>query len=1208
MKITLLTRNALLNGGNSLLFNSFLFLKSVALLFLTFISLNGWGQCPTSSYTANATVSPTCNNQVVSISNPNDKTIVTGFTQNKLYDLYVNTRTSTVNCIQARWQKSDGTPIGGWFSLNYANSGTVNYSTHPSPANAEKLEISSGFNQPTGGDWSTWTTTSAVLNYKINANPTSNAGTNASICSGENIQLGNQSNSYNKEIQIGTTNSSASENGFTNGYYDYSMSRHLYKESEINTSGMITSFSVYIENVPSNYTMTNQVIYFKNQGTKTAFTTSYNATTNGTIAGTPIADGFTQVYNGSLTFNGSGWFTITLLTPFYYSGTGSLELIWENRDASWANGYPTFRYQDSWGYYCSARDFRDNSFPSNYYWNTFQNRYWTKFNILPTVEYSWSPTTGLDNPNIFNPIATPTSTTTYTLTVSVEGATGCTPTNQVIVTVNTPSVAPTSISGTTTICSGDNTTLTAVGGSLGTNATYQWGTGSTVGSNIISGATNNTYVASPTSTTSYWVRIVGTASPCTPVNTAGQTTTVTVNPTTLPNTAGTYTSSTINHADGATNEYKDGCSPLGKITDAAGGNVLGNTTMTSTLAATNVVTSNPDGFIYGRRSYVVNPTSDGPVTVKMYFSQDDFDLYNTSAGSADFSFLSLPTSGNNSDPNIPHLRVVTVTSTSYVLSTTLPAGAVYWNGNFWEITFQTDNVNGKTFYIGTHLSCDGVAVNNLNYTNVTATGVTVTWSSVITTPSYGDYQFQYRIVGAPTWTSAGSANNPLTSKNISGLQPNTNYELQIRRHCNTQGQGPWSSSINFTTLGGTGCSAPMNFSTTSSTTTTVTLNWASVSGAAWYEIQYKESASPTWIYAGTANSAATSKTISGLTANTAYDFQIRNYCATGYTGNWSSTQVVSTTVLGGCELPPVLSTTKTATSVTLNWATVSGAAWYEFRYKEGNGAWISGGTATGTATTKTYTGLNPNTTYTFEAKSYCSASTSSAWDGVNVTTDALGGCELPPVISASNVTTNKIIINWTSVSGAGWYEFRYRELGNPTWTVGTANAAAVLKNYINLSPETTYEFQARTFCNAKTSSAWSSSLEVTTLGAAGLVQNNNGELENTNLDELAINEGESVLPSENTVASLEKAIEVVMYPNPTDNILNIDAVIENDNTVYLTVKVYDMSGRLVTGTSTLANYGLNTIRLSLGDLNSGLYTVELYNNDQFVNRTRVQKK
>jgi hypothetical protein len=46
---------------------------------------------------------------------------------------------------------------------------------------------------------------------------------------------------------------------------------------------------------------------------------------------------------------------------------------------------------------------------------------------------SWSPSTGLNDPNICNPVATPGGTTTYSLTVS--GASGCTSVNSAQVTV-----------------------------------------------------------------------------------------------------------------------------------------------------------------------------------------------------------------------------------------------------------------------------------------------------------------------------------------------------------------------------------------------------------------------------------------------------------------------------------------------------------------------------------------------------------------------------------------------------------------------------------------------------------------------------------------------------------------------------------------------------------------------------------------------------
>ncbi len=125
---------------------------------------------------------------------------------------------------------------------------------------------------------------------------------------------------------------------------------------------------------------------------------------------------------------------------------------------------------------------------------------------------------------------TPGSTTTYWVRIE-NNSSPCSATTAGVtqlVTVNTASVAPTSISGTTSLCGASaSTTLTAIGGTLGTGANYQWGTGSTVGSNPISGATSNTYTVTPGTTETYWVRIENTSSPCTG-NTSGVSQLVTV--------------------------------------------------------------------------------------------------------------------------------------------------------------------------------------------------------------------------------------------------------------------------------------------------------------------------------------------------------------------------------------------------------------------------------------------------------------------------------------------------------------------------------------------------------------------------------------------------------------------------------------------------------------------------------------------------------
>ena len=113
------------------------------------------------------------------------------------------------------------------------------------------------------------------------------------------------------------------------------------------------------------------------------------------------------------------------------------------------------------------------------------------------------------------------------------------------INVSAPSMAPTSISSVTTSCSGTSVQLTAVGGTLGTSGSYQWGTGTTIGSNIIAGNSVSNYV-NPTATTTYWVRIVD-GSPCNS-NTAGVTQTVTVS--TASTAPGSITASATNICNG----------------------------------------------------------------------------------------------------------------------------------------------------------------------------------------------------------------------------------------------------------------------------------------------------------------------------------------------------------------------------------------------------------------------------------------------------------------------------------------------------------------------------------------------------------------------------------------------------------------------------------------------------------------------------------
>ncbi len=105
--------------------------------------------------------------------------------------------------------------------------------------------------------------------------------------------------------------------------------------------------------------------------------------------------------------------------------------------------------------------------------------------------YTWSPATDLNNPNIANPLAFPSSTTTFI--VSGTDANSCSNTDTINVTVNPlPSI---SVSGSNYLCPGDTLQLIASGG-----ITYAW----SPNYNISDTSTFNPLVY-PLSSTSYIV-------------------------------------------------------------------------------------------------------------------------------------------------------------------------------------------------------------------------------------------------------------------------------------------------------------------------------------------------------------------------------------------------------------------------------------------------------------------------------------------------------------------------------------------------------------------------------------------------------------------------------------------------------------------------------------------------------------------------------
>ncbi len=81
---------------------------------------------------------------------------------------------------------------------------------------------------------------------------------------------------------------------------------------------------------------------------------------------------------------------------------------------------------------------------------------------------------------------------------------------------------------------------------------------------------------------------------------------------------------------------------------------------------------------------------------------------------------------------------------------------------------------------------------------------------------------------------------------------------------------------------------------------------------------------------------------------------------------------------------------------------------------------------------------------------------------------------------------------------------------------------------------------------------------------------------------------------------------VSIYPNPTTDILNIDLYAVNDQNT--TVKLLDMSGRVIKQIQAKSAVGMNNIKLSMGEIASGVYTIQVYENNILSHASKVKKK
>lgn len=167
----------------------------------------------------------------------------------------------------------------------------------------------------------------------------------------------------------------------------------------------------------------------------------------------------------------------------------------------------------------------------------------------------------------------------------------------------------------------------------------------------------------------------------------------------------------------------------------------------------------------------------------------------------------------------------------------------------------------------------------------TATSVALTWNAVAGASSY---TVEYRAGTSGAFTAfTPDATGP--AQTITGLTAGTSYQFRVIAK-----DPQWTDSLpSATVTAATNLAAPGAFTAGTPTTTTIPLTWSTVAGATSYRLEYKLASEPTTWTTFTPDPTTGAATITGLTADTAYDLRVKALAA-GFPDSAYSTTTATT--------------------------------------------------------------------------------------------------------------------------------------------------------------------------------------------------------------------------------------------------------------------------------------------------------------------------
>ncbi|MCC2589746.1 fibronectin type III domain-containing protein [Chryseobacterium sp. MFBS3-17] len=523
-------------------------------------------------------------------------------------------------------------------------------------------------------------------------------------------------------------------------------------------------------------------------------------------------------------------------------------------------------------------------------------------------------------------------------------------------------------------------------------------------------------------------------------------------------------------------------------------------------------------------------------------------------------------------------------------------------------TFDYGEVEDYAVDLVEPIPCNSNPVANLQVTGITHNTATVTWTP---DPGGATYIVRHKPVGAANWTAQIPVTFLTGTYTIPNLTPSTQYIVEVVALCDNVPGTP--AEIPFETL----CNPepPTNFVVTNITPDSAVVTWDPVPSAS-YVVEYREVGSTTWT---TVNVTTNSYTLTNLDPYTTYEVRVASVCSGAQ--NPFSTPVVFTT-LPTCEMAPVglIITNLTMTTAQIDWNAFPGAS-YELRWRKvGNSGWNSV-----TVNTNTYilTGLTEETQYEVMIANICNGGLQQFTHPYVFTTPTLVYCNMEGANSSDEFISNVTVkpaggTEMTNDSGASGYTsyvdaidkmivLAQGSTGNQIsitkqWTGQVYNEAVTVwidfnrdgkfanDERILIAPANTNNPAAGTF-SVPADAYVSLTNDKYLVMRVAMRRNGSPEMcstfDNGEVEDYKVR---IVKPRPNNIMDNN---QVILYPNPVKNILNVTKV--KDGATY---KVYNSIGQLIQNGAIFSN------RMDVSKLISGVYIIDITD----TNGETVQKK